>query len=477
MPGDHAGLPDDSAAPVTSWWGRGWQRLHSRFARHLALTAVVIGAIAAAGHFVGGMIGWWHAYEITFGGHDAGKPGVAARAKAPLLSIVVLPFENAGGGEDAWFAETLTNDVALELTRVPDSSVIGREAAARLAGRDADPREVARELGVRYVLLGSVERDGDRVRLRVRLLDGETGAQRWAERFDVARAALRGMVDDLARKLARAVDLEMVRSAGSAAARLAPEAIRADDLAMQGWATLYRGINPQNNDEALALFERAVAMDPRSVRGWGGVAYANGNIRRWAQSESALRRIGEASEQLERLDPDGYYGLLARGILAHNRRDAPAALAAGARMVELFPGHHGAYTMRGTVLVRLGRFEEALADTEKAIALLPSNPDTANEWRRSFIHYGLGRFGESAAEGRRLLARAPRNRFVIFTLAAALVRDGKPDEAGQVLAEARRQYPDLSTAMVAQLALDGSGERFVAARDDMLAALREAGLQ
>ncbi len=66
---------------------------------------------------------------------------------------------------------------------------------------------------------------------------------------------------------------------------------------------------------------------------------------------------------------------------------------------------------------------------------------------------------------------------MIFTLAAALVRDGKPDEAGQVLAEARRHYPDLSTAMVAQLALDGSGERFVAARDDMLAALREAGLQ
>ncbi len=159
--------------------------------------------------------------------------------------------------------------------------------------------------------------------------------------------------------------------------------------------TAYRGINPQNNDEALALFERAVAMDPRSVRGWGGVAYANGTIRRWAQSESALRRIGEASEQLERLDPDGYYGLLARGILAHTRRDAPAALAAGARMVELCPGHHGAYTMRGTVLVRLGRFEEALADTEKAIALLPSNPDTANEWRRSFIHYGLGRFVQS----------------------------------------------------------------------------------
>lgn len=475
MPTDPPQLAKRVAAPAMPWWRRIWQRLQSRFARQIALAAVVVGAVAAAGHFVGGMIGWWHAYELTFGSHDAAKPP-GSKTVAPPLSIVVLPFANAGSSEDGWFAENLTNDIAVELSRVPNSSVIAREAAARYGGREVDPREIAGELAVRYVLAGSVERAGEKVRLRARLLDGETGAQRWTERFDVERAALPALVDDLARKLARAVDLEMVRSAGQAAARMAPEAVRAEDLAMQGWAALYRGLNKKTNEEALALFERAVAMDPGSVRGWGGIAYANANARRWARSEHDLARLEAAAAQLERLDPNGYYGVLARGLLAFQRRDWQAALAAGNRLVELYPGHHGSYTMRGVVLVRMGSFEEALADTEKAIALLPNNPDTANEWRRTFIAFGLHRYAESAAQARQLLAKQPTNLFTIFLLAAALTRDGRPDEARQVLDEARRQYPDLSTAKASELQLQGPGDRFNAARDDMLAALREVGL-
>lgn len=461
-------------------WRRIWASLQSRFARQIALAAVAIGTFAAVGHFVGGMIGWWHAYEITFGGHGPGQPGhVPARESrpAPPLSIVVLPFANAGVADDAWFVENLTNDVALELSRVPDSLVIGREAAARYRGKEADPREVAGELGVRYVLAGSVERAGDKVRLRVRLLDGESGAQRWAERFDVERAAMPALVDALAKKLARAVDLQMVRSAGSVAARLPPEAVHGDDLAMQGWATLYGGINRTTASEALASFERAVAMDGRSVRGWGGIAYASSIALRWSRSDqAALRRLEQAATQLERLDPDGYYGVLARGLLAFARRDWQSALAVGDRMVEIFPGHHGSYQMRGPVLLRMGRFEEALADTEKAIALLPNNPDGANEWRRSFIFYGMGRYSEAASGFRQGLARTPTSLAIALPLASALVRDGRPDEARQVLDEARRHTPDLSAAKVAELYFEGPGERFIAVRNDMLAALREVGL-
>jgi TolB-like protein/Flp pilus assembly protein TadD len=479
MPGDSQAPLDRPAAPALSWWRRLGRALHSRFARQIALGAVIVGAIAATGHFVGGMIGWWHAYELTFGSHGATKTAAGSSgAKAPLLSIVVLPFANAGAAEETWFAENLTNDVAVELSRVPDSSVIGREAAARYRGREADPRDVARELGVRYVLAGSVERVGDKVRLRARLLDGESGAQRWAERFDVERAALPGLVDDLSRRLARAIDFEMVRSAGSAAARLSPEAAHADDLAMQGWATLYRGMNRQTVGEATALFERAVAMDPGSVRGWGGAAFASSvALRRSRADQAALRRLEQAADRLERLDPAGYYGILARGMLAFARRDWSSALAVGDRLIELFPGHHGSYTMRGSVLVRLGRFEEALADTEKAIALLPNNTDGANEWRRAFIFYGMGRYAEAAAGLRQALAKNPTSLANVFPLAAALVRSGKPDEARQVIDEARRQHADLSTAKVAELQFEGSGERFIATRDDMIAALREVGLQ
>ncbi len=473
--------PPSRSDAVPSRWRRIWSSLHSRFARQTAVAAVAIGTFAAVGHFIGGMIGWWHAYEITFGGHEPDQPATEPareRHPAPLLSIAVLPFANAGAADDAWFVENLTNDVARELGRVPDSSVIGPEAAARHRAKEGGPREVAADLGVRYVLAGSVERAGDKVRLRVRLLDGASGAQRWADRFDVERAAMPALVDDLAKKLARAVDLEMVRSAGSAVGRLPPELVRADDLAMQGWAALYRGANRTTVGEALVSLERAVALDARSARGWGGIAYASSIELRWSRSNQvALRRLEQAADQLEKVDPGGYYGLLGRGMLAFARRDWQSALAVGDRMVAMFPGHHGSYQMRGPVLVRLGRFEEALADTEKAIALLPNNPDGSNEWRRSFIFYGMSRYAEAAAGFRQGLARSPANLAVALPLASALVRDGRPDEARQVLDEARRHTPDLSAAKVTELQFEGPGERFIATRDDMLAALREVGLQ
>jgi len=282
----------------------------------------------------------------------------------------------------------------------------------------------------------------------------------------------------MARRLVNAVGLEMVRSAGSAASRLAPEAVDADELAMQGWAVLYRGTNSKNNEEALALFERAVAMDPRSVRGWGGVAYASGNQRRWQpeRAQHALRRLEEAAGQLGRLDPDGYYGLIAQGALASHRRDPQAALAAGERLVELFPGHHGAYLMRGPVLLRLGRFEDALADTEKAIALLPNNPAPFHEWRRAFIYFATGRYAESAEQARKTLTKHPAYTGSQWVLVAALVRQGKLDEARQLLDDTRRHSPDLNLSMskATETWLDGWHERFYAARDDMFAALREA---
>jgi TolB-like protein/Tfp pilus assembly protein PilF len=480
-------MPEDSlqhsepASPRSApWWRRLWQQLHSRFARQIALITVAVGAIAATGHFIGGMIGWWHAYEITFSGRGNATPASApqpAHAAAAALSIAVLPFDNVGAAENGSLVENLTNDIAVELSRVPGSSVIGREAAARYRSREADPREVAKELGVRYVLNGGVERAGDKIRLRVRLLDGESGAQRWAERFDVERAALPGLVDELAARLARAVGLQMVRSEGQVAARLPPDRIQADDLAMRGWAVLYGGLNQATNRAALELFERAVQSDPRSTRGWGGVALASLNELRWGRSEVALRRLNEATEQLDRVDPNGYYAVLARALHAFGAgRDPEAALAAANRMVELYPGNNGGYQMRGVVLVRMGRFEEALAATEKAIALLPNNPDPANLWRRSFIFYAMGRYAEAAAEARQYVTKNPTGIVGAFTLAAALARDGRPDQARQVLDEARRHNPGLTTAKASELMLQGSGARFIAARDDMLAALREVGL-
>lgn len=116
-----------------SWPARVWKGLHSRWARQLGFVAVVFGTLAAVGHFVGGMIGWWHAYEVTFGApHNTDSTGSKKSAlpgKIPPVSMVVLPFANEGEATDAWFTDALTGDLTTELGRITGSLVVARETA------------------------------------------------------------------------------------------------------------------------------------------------------------------------------------------------------------------------------------------------------------------------------------------------------------------------------------------------------------
>ncbi len=392
----------------------------------------------------------------------------------------MLPFVNEGAPDDGWFADNLTHDIAIELSMLPGSSVIGRETAATYRGREVDPRQIAQDLGVRYVLAGSVQRNADKVRIRVRLLDGESGAQRWVERFDVARDALPGLVDKLAVRVSQVVNVQMHRSAGEAAARLSPELARADDLAMRGFGVWYGGVNADTAREALDLFEQAVAKDPRSVRGWGGVSLASGTMhgRRWGDPEASLRRFVQAAEQLERLDPGGMYTLMAQGGVAFFKGDIGGALANADRLVERFPGDATGYGSRGVFLVRMGRFEEALEATDKALAINPLHPQNdANKWRRSFILFALGRYPEAVDWARQATVANPKGLIAPPTLAAALVREGKTEEARQVFSTYLQGQPRFDEARVRQSIAGTDNPRFVAARQDLIDALREIGLR
>ena len=422
--------------------------------------------LAAAAALLAAVAGGWY-----------GVVHVQGSGPAPPLSVVVLPLANAGSADQAWFADALTNDIATELSRLPGSSVIGRDTAVNYRGPGLDPRRVAQELKVRYVLAGSVERRGDDVRLRVRLVDGETGVHRWDDRFDAPRSALTGLVDDLAARLAQAVNVQMVRADAETAARLPIERVKADDLAMQGFGLLYTRVNPENNRLAAALFDRAVALDAQSVRAWAGVAATTMNQARYMSPQEApptRARLTQAVDQLERLDSGGFSTLSGRAFLRLWDKDAAGALAAADRLVDRYPGHQAGYMLRGLILLRMGRFEEALAATERSLALLPQDPDLANKWRRSFILYALGRYGDAAEIAREVTAVVPDSPLGNATLVAALVRDGKQDEARRVLAAHLQRDPSFSFP---RNALEGPGERFVAAREDLFAALRDAGLQ
>jgi len=263
---------EDRVAAAESFWRRLWSKLHSRFARQITLVVVVIGTIAAVGHFIGGMIGWWHAYELTFAHDERTKPlAKNALVKIEPLSIVVLPLTIEGDATDVeWFADALLDDLVSEVARLPGSFVIARATAHTYKGKIVDPRDAARELRVRYVVRGSLRREGTVIRLNLALIDGESGRQRWAEKFTVERAQLGPALDEFVIKLGRHLTNEVWKSAGDRAAALSPAEVSADDLAMRAYALWFRGVTRENLIEALGLLEQAVAKNPNSTRAWAG---------------------------------------------------------------------------------------------------------------------------------------------------------------------------------------------------------------
>jgi TolB-like protein/class 3 adenylate cyclase len=203
---------------------------------------------------------------------DVGMPAVAKPAPAraletsapPRLSMVVLPFANIGGDpEQEHFVDGVTESLTTDLSRLRGSFVIGRNTAFTYKAKAVDLKQIGRELNVRYVLEGSVQRGGNRMRVNVQLIDAETGNHLWAERFDKPLADLFDMQDEIVARLANALNAQLV----AAEARRAEQAPTPDstDLYFQGLAWFNKGVNPDNVAKARGFFDRALSADPDNV--------------------------------------------------------------------------------------------------------------------------------------------------------------------------------------------------------------------
>ena len=195
-------------------------------------------------------------------------------AEAAHLSIVVLPFKNLSGdpGED-YFADGITDNLTTDLSRIRDSFVIASTTAFTYRGKTVDAKEIGKELGVRYVLEGSVQRDQNRVRVNAQLIDAQSGAHLWADRFQEDVADLFKLQDQVVARLANALGVELIKAEAERGARSkSPDAI---DLNMRGLALLkLNGGNPTKDaiNAALALFEQALKIDPNDAGALAGKA-------------------------------------------------------------------------------------------------------------------------------------------------------------------------------------------------------------
>ena len=378
------------------------------------------------------------AYAVAWDGlGPATKSGSTAPGprSPPRLSMVVLPFANIGADpEQDYFVDGVTESLTTDLSRISSAFVIGRHTAFTLKGKAVDLKQVGRELNVRYVLEGSVQRGGNRLRVNVQLIDAETGNHLWAERFEKPVADLFDMQDEIVSRLANTLDAQLIEVEARRAGRSTdPDAM---DLYFQGWARANNGTTEEYMTQAEAFFDRSLALDP-------------GNIEALVGSARVKAAIGA------NLTRDDWTAQFA------------AAEAAVIGALSLAPNHARAHSVLGFVQTHTSRPVQGIAECERALALDRNLADA-----HGFIglaKYFLARGEETEGHIHEAFRLSPRDnnayRWLMF-VGLAKLSIGADAEAVAWLRrsiEANRNHPGPHCYLAAALSLLGSPDEARAA--------------
>jgi adenylate cyclase len=415
----------------------------------------------------------------------ARRPLASTEAKpAPRLSIVVLPFANLSSDpEQEYFADGITDDLTTDLSRVVNSFVISRTTAFTYKGKPLDVRQIASELGVRYVLEGSVRRLGEQVQVNVQLIDAESGSHIWADRFDTDRTNLAKAQSEITSRLARTLQLELLEAVGRRIEQDEPANLDASDLVMRGWALFYRPLSGENLQEAQRAFEQALEIDPVSFDARVGIATILNEQLALGWSKSREQDMARSDQLLrEALERNRNYswalselGRLRRlqGRLIESQIEFEKAIA-------LDRNNTRAILQSGITLIFLGRPEAALPHIEKTLQLNPAYQNVFYRYYWSgYCHLLMANTDEAIDFFRKCLAAYPGNPYPQLLLAAAIGLRGDVDEAKAALAEALKLKPEFNS--IAQLRANSppymSNPQFVALQEDTtFAGLRRAGV-
>ena len=373
------------------------------------------------------------------------------------LSLVVLPFTNLSNElEQDYFAEGITDDLSADLSRIQDSFVIAPNTAR--AYKNVDPKRVGRELGVRYVLDGSLRRTETMVRINARLIDARTGAEVWSERVDGDWSKSMQLQDIITGRLARRLDLELVNQESRDAEVARPNRPDAVDLTMRGWAVLNQPYSREQLAQSRALFERALQIDPGLPKALVGLADALAmevNYRFSDAPADHLQRAENAAGQVLSKFPSDAMAHFVKGEIQRARgRNVEAAVGEYEEAIAINPSLAPAHGALGAAKIRVGRSAEAFAPLQMAIQLSPRDP-LLSTWYFyiGHAHTHLGQYDEAIDWCRRSIAVQPL--WIAYAdLAAANALTGHEREAHAAVAELRRLRPSYTVALWLQ---DGKG--------------------
>jgi TolB-like protein/class 3 adenylate cyclase/Flp pilus assembly protein TadD len=373
-------------------------------------------------------------YLLRVGEPAPSKPAAASASEKPApprLSVVVLPFANIGGDpEQEHFVDGVTESLTTDLSRIRGAFVIARNTAFTYKGKPTDAKTIGRELNVRYVLEGSVQRSGSRMRVNVQLIDAEAGNHLWAERFDKPVADLFDMQDEIVARLANALNAQLA----AAEARRAEQAPNPDalDLCFQGSAWLYKGPTPDNLAQARQFFDRALAVDPSSVDALIGSAAAHA-VAAMSLVADPVAAFAAAETKLNTalsLAPNDARGHMSLGLVDIWTRRAAEGIARCEHALELDRNLAQAYALIGYGKLFVGRAEETEPHIAEALRLSPRDPG-AYLW---MSYAGMsknrpGRYEQAVGWFRRSIEANRNFPHAHFLMASALAHLGRLSEA------------------------------------------------
>jgi TolB-like protein/Flp pilus assembly protein TadD len=368
------------------------------------------------------------------------------------MSIVVLPFANLSDDrEQQYFADGITEDVTTDLSRLANMLVISRNTAFTYRNKLVDTKQIGRELGVRYVLEGSVRRSGSQVRVNAQLIDAETDAHAWAERFDRDTSDLFAVQDEITSRIAVALNFELV---GAEAARPTRHS-EALDYIFRGRAASYKPPSRDNRAEAISMFERALALDPGSVEAQSWLAIMLTTQVLDNLSDSAATDIARAEELAGQAlatsprSPPAHYAkgqvLRAQGLFEEAISEYETVLAFNRNWVS-------AYAHLGRCKFYTGSIEEMIPLVEKAIRLSPRDGQIGSWYFRiGVVHLVQSRLDEAIVWLERARGAMPAHPMPHAHLASAYALKGETERASTELAEARRLSTDRRYSSIAHL--------------------------
>ena len=403
--------------------------------RKLRKIGGLIAGAAAVGTVLAGLTGYWTTYRTVT--KEILAPAKPAPAQAARLSIVVLPFTNLSGDPSQdYFADGITDNLTTDLSRIRNSFVIARNTAFTYRGKNVDAKEIGKELGVRYVLEGSVQRDQDRVRVNAQLIDAHAGAHLWADQFDTARADLLQMQDEIVARLANALGFELLKAETQRSAHSTnPDA---DDLAMQ-CVTVARkaGYFGTEAEAGYRLCEQALDADPNNVLALTTLSikfYLPVILNRTADRRADLKRADELASRALAVDANYSAAHFAKGQVLMGEERLDDAIAEYERALALDPNNAYAVASLGGTYFLLGQYEKAMEFLDKAIRLSPHDP-TLFIWYRdkSSLYFGLQQYDQAIEWARRSIAINPNFSHAHGMLAAALALTGHEAEARDAL--------------------------------------------